>query len=296
MFCFHAEVLEGGEVEVGEGVVVGGAEGEVLAVLVAAAAEEDGHVAVVVGGGVTEIRGEEDHGFVEEFGAFELAEEVGPAVDGGLFDDGELVEFFGALSVVGEGVVGFFDAFERADGIAGAVEGDEAGGIGLEGEEDGVEEGAIDVGRAVTIGSGGHFDALGFRLVDPGFIGLKAELEFANGGEPFVEFFAVAGADLAFERFAFGTDDVHDGFSAAGDFGLLFFCLRAVFDEEGGEEFARVFDRGDHRSVFGVGGGAVVPGVENEGGKTGLVSEVLGHELIDRDGVFGIGAATHGTG
>ena len=112
MLGFHAEVLEGGEVEIGEGVVVGGVEGKVLAVFEAAAAEEDGHVAVVVRGSISKVGGEEGHGVVEEICSFELAEEVSPAVDGGLFDDGELVEFFGALAVVGEGVVGFFDPFE----------------------------------------------------------------------------------------------------------------------------------------------------------------------------------------
>ena len=52
---FHAEVLEHGEVEVGERVVVGLGKREVMAVFEAAAAEEDRHVAVVVGGGVAEV-------------------------------------------------------------------------------------------------------------------------------------------------------------------------------------------------------------------------------------------------
>lgn len=245
--------MEGGEVEVGEGVVVGGVEGEVAAVFETTAAEEDGHVAVVVRRGVSEIGGEDGHGVIEEIGGLELAEEVAPSVDGGFFDDGELLEFVAALSVVGEGVVGFIDAIEGSDIVGGTVEGDEAGGVGLKREEDGIEEGAVDVGRAVFVGRGGGFADLGFGLVDPGFIGFETEFEIADGGEPFVELFTVAGADLAFEGFGLGADDVHDGFAAACDFGFAFFGVGSVLDEEGGEEFTRVRDGGNHGAAFGVG-------------------------------------------
>ena len=44
-----------------------------------------------------------------------------------MLDDGELIEFFLALPVVGEGVVGFVDPFEGPHGVVGAVESGEAG-------------------------------------------------------------------------------------------------------------------------------------------------------------------------
>ncbi|MFT6577096.1 MAG: hypothetical protein ACJA16_005309 [Akkermansiaceae bacterium] len=180
VFGLHAEVLEGGEVEVGEGVVVGGVEGEVVTVLEAAAAEEDGHIAIVMRGSVAKVRGEDRHGVIEEAGSFEFAEEVGPAIDGGLLDDGELFEFVAALTVVRKGVVGFIDAIEGADVVRGAVEGDEAGGVGLEGEEDGVEEGAVDIRGVVLVGGGGGFADFGLWFVNPGFVGFEAELEVAD--------------------------------------------------------------------------------------------------------------------
>ncbi|MFT7304686.1 MAG: hypothetical protein ACI8UZ_003544 [Akkermansiaceae bacterium] len=180
VFGLHAEVLEGGEVEVGEGVVVGGVEGEVATVLEAAAAEEDGHIAIVMRGSVAKVRGEDRHGVIEEAGSFEFAEEVGPAIDGGLLDDGELFEFVAALTVVRKGVVGFIDAIEGADVVRGAVEGDEAGGVGLEGEEDGVEEGAVDIRGVVLVGGGGGFADFGLWFVNPGFVGFEAELEVAD--------------------------------------------------------------------------------------------------------------------
>jgi hypothetical protein len=180
VFGLHAEVLEGGEVEVGEGVVVGGVEGEVATVLEAAAAEEDGHIAIVMRGSVAKVRGEDRHGVIEEAGSFEFAEEVGPAIDGGLLDDGELFELVAALTVVRKGVVGFIDAIEGADVVRGAVEGDEAGGVGLEGEEDGVEEGAVDIRGVVLVGGGGGFADFGLWFVNPGFVGFEAELEVAD--------------------------------------------------------------------------------------------------------------------
>ena len=61
---FHSQALEHGKVKVGKGVVVGGVEGEVAAVFESATAEEDGHVTVVVGGGVAEVGGEDDLGVV----------------------------------------------------------------------------------------------------------------------------------------------------------------------------------------------------------------------------------------
>ncbi len=95
------------EVEVGEGVVVLLAESEVAAVFEAPACKEDGHVFVVVAGGVSKVGGEQGHGAVEEGGFLQFAEEVGPFVDDRLLHDGELVEFGLVFAVVGEPVVAF---------------------------------------------------------------------------------------------------------------------------------------------------------------------------------------------
>ena len=263
---------------------------------VATAAKENGHVPVVVGGGVSEVGGQQDHGVVEEVGPFELAKEVGPAVDGGFFDNRELVELVGTLAVVGKGVVGFIDSLERADRVAGAVEGDEAGGIGLQGQKDGVEEGPVDVGRAVAVRGGGCFADFGLGFVDPRFVGFEPELEFADGGEPFVELLAVAGADLALKGLGLGADNVHDGLSAFGDLSLTSFGLGGVFDKEGGEEFAGIVDRGKHGAAFGVGRRTLAGGIEDERGEAGFVAQILCHVLIERDRVRAVGAPAHGAG
>ena len=71
--------------------------------------------------------------------------------------------------------------------------------VGLKGEEEDVEEGAVDVGRAVTIGKSGGVADLGLGAVDPSFTGFEPGLEIANGSKPFVELVAISRADLALE-------------------------------------------------------------------------------------------------
>jgi len=66
--------------------------------------------------------------------------------------------------------------------------------------------------------------------------------------------------------------------------------MGAVVDKEGGEEFARVGNGGNHGAVRGVGRRVFAVGVDDERWEAGCVTEVLGHELVERDGVFGAGS------
>lgn len=101
-----------------------------------------------------------------------------------------------------------------------------------------------------------------------------------------VHLFAIARAKLAPELLRMTGDDIHDAAALLQAHGLALLVLRGVIDEELGEEFrGRVFGR-DHAAVLGVGGAIGSSEVEHKGGKTSLVSEVLGEELIDGDSVF----------
>jgi len=65
-----AEAVEELDVEIAEGRVLLRVEGEVLAVLEAAAGDEDRHVLVVVAAGVAEVASEHDDGAIQQRAAF----------------------------------------------------------------------------------------------------------------------------------------------------------------------------------------------------------------------------------
>lgn len=247
---FHAEVLQHREIEVWQRVIVGAAEGEVLTVFITPTTEEHRHVAIVVRRGVSEIGRQNYHGVINQVRALELAEKIAPAIDSGLLDDGKLFELLTALTVVGKRVVGFVDAFEGSHRVAGTVKRDKAGRVGLESHEDGIEEGAHNVGRVVTIRTGGSLADLGFWLVDQVFVGLKAQLQLTHRREPFIELLAVPRADLTLERFGLRTNNVHDRFSAAGDITLPLLGVRGIIDKKSRKKFAGVVDSRNHSSAF----------------------------------------------
>lgn len=125
--------LEQAHEEIGKRVVFLPIEGEVLAVIEATACEEDGHVTVIMGAGISEVRGEEDAGAVEHgaialLSFLELADEASPGLDEFAFDAGELVDLFFIAAVVAEAMVAIADALD-GDGssVAIEVEGDVTG-------------------------------------------------------------------------------------------------------------------------------------------------------------------------
>ncbi len=96
----------------------------------------------------------------------------------------------------------------------------------------------------------------------------------------------VAGAEFAFERVGLVPDDVEHALAAFDKFRLACLFFGGVVDEEFGEGFCDVLLRGDHGAVFRVGGAGGSACVKDKGREAGLVAEVFGHELVQRDGVF----------
>ena len=251
------------------------------------AGEEDGHVFIVVAGGVAQVGGEEHHGAVQHFGFLELAEEVAPLIDDGLFDNGELFELVLVFAVVGQSVVAFRDALDAPEfGVTGHVEGGKAGGVGLEGEGEDVEHGLDDFNGVVAVGLGGFGAGVGLGLVDPTGIHLEPGFQVAYTGEPGVELALVPRSEFAFEGFGFVANDVEHASPAFDEGGLAGLFLLGVVDEELGKDFGHALFGWYHGAIFRVGGAGGSTGVEDEGGEAGFMAEVLGHELVQGDGVF----------
>jgi len=90
-----------------------------LPMLKTAASEENRHVAIIVRGGVSKIRGEHDYRVIKEIGTFEFPQKISPTINRGLLNKRKLIEFLIAPSVVRQRVIGFIDPFERANCIVG---------------------------------------------------------------------------------------------------------------------------------------------------------------------------------
>lgn len=211
-------------------------------------------------------------------------------------DFGEGFEHTGVAAVVGEFVV-VFTAASEATGFAGPFEGDDAGGVGDEGE---VAEFHHDIdphGTVVAVaGLAAELEVLGFDLglwdIDPGFHARDAKFGFPNGGEVFLELCFVGGAEFCFEGFGVGGDAIEDGFffsvaTEGGGFGVV-----AIGNEESFEESLRAVFGGEGSAFavetqgMGMSGAAGAGAIGKlEGGEAGLSAVFFGHELIGGNGV-----------
>jgi hypothetical protein len=137
-------VLEHGNEEIAERFVVIAFEGVVLAVLEAAASEQNGEVGVVVLVRIAHVAAEENHRAVEEAGVVFVLR--GEALDEFAIEHHllavsvfELFHLFGRLTVMAEAVVAVGGAFIVVDLEGGCGKGidherNNARGVGLEGE------------------------------------------------------------------------------------------------------------------------------------------------------------------
>lgn len=258
-----------------------------------AAGEDEGEVAEVVGVGVAEVAAEQDHGVVEEvavafFFGFEVGEEGVEGVELGAFDESELVDFFGVLTVVGKIVVVDGDAGDRGDVAALADEqGDESGAVGLQSEGKEVEEELHATDGVGFIGDvlGGAGVNVGFGFLHPVFGFVKTLFHLADGSKIFVELFAVGMADAAGEPFGVFADGVHDAAAFLEFAHLAVDFAGTAVEEKFGEDFGGSGFAGDHDAATGVALAAGVVGAEDEGGVAGFEADFFGDELVDGDGV-----------
>jgi hypothetical protein len=298
---FEPEVLEVGDEEVGEGWSFFGGEGEVLAVFEVSTGGDDGEVAVVVAGGVSEVGAGEDGGLIEEgvvafFDLVEAGHEFGEEAHFLEFDEGEFFDLLFVAAVMAEVVPVFIDSFQSGDVVAaGAAEGDEAGGIGAEGEEDEVIHElhiADEIGAVFDIARGLSVDG-GFGELGPFFLNDEAFFKFANTGEVLVEGLVVFATELAGDVVGLLTDEIHNTLAVFDLAHAGRFLFGVAIEEESGEETGGPGLGRDADAGAGVGEPGVVGG-EGEGRDAGEVADAFGGELVERDGVFKAGLAGMG--
>ena len=266
-----------------------------------AAGGDDGEVAVVVAGGVAEVGAGEDGGLVEEgvvafFDFIEAGHEFGEETHFLEFDEGELFDLLFVAAVVAEVVPVFIDTFQGGDVVAaGSAEGDEAGGVGAEGEEDEVIHElhiADEIGAVFDIARGLSVDA-GFGELGPLFLNDEAFFKFANAGEVLVEGLVIFAAEFSGDVSGLLTDEIHNTLAVfdLAEAGRFFFGV--AIEEESGEETGGPGLGRDANAGAGVGKPGVV-GREGERRDAGEMADALGGVLVERDGVFKAGLAGMG--
>ena len=218
----------------------------------------------------------------------------------------EIAPAVGFLDVVGQavGVVETDGPSEQILGSPGVFPahhvGGDACGITEEGEEDEFVDG-LKVGSAIA---DGNFEIqvvgidCGKGRIDPLFGFMQLDLGIADRVEVLLERFAVADRELAVERVDVGDEEVESAF-AAGKFVTGFPSLG---DEEEIKDFLGSVDRGDGaaflvegRSVSGPGCASPGIGGKDERRVAGVVADVCGDDLIERDRVF-VGSFASGFG
>ena len=225
-----------------------------------------------------------------------------------MLDLGDFGHEFGLVLVVGNVVVAFGDA-DFAEGAVGAVggghEADDAGGVGLEGEQHQVVHDpnvfAVfdgDPGGCVHARILWQAEALGF---------LDADFEFAHAGEVLVEFLLIARAELGLHGAGVVADEVEDGpllllareeqgVALAGGAGAKEPLEKEPWVALGREGRVRrgpgeVVLVGAGVAVVAVAGFADRVGGDLEGGETGEVPDLARDELVDGDAVADVGLA-----
>ena len=157
-----------------------------------------------MGVGVAHAAAEEDHGIVEE-GAigvglgFHLFEETGEVNHLVQFEDEEVFDLVFFFAVVGKTVVAGIDTEVAGFEVAANFEGSNAGGMGLQSQEDEIVEKREIVWH---VGVDRLFDgSLGLVDVRPLFLEFQLFLYMANGGKVFIEFFLIGFAQFALQGF-----------------------------------------------------------------------------------------------
>jgi hypothetical protein len=295
-----AHILQHGNEEVAERLVVIPLEGEVLAVLKAAAGEEDGKVGVVVDVGISKVAAVEDHGAVEEaLSAFlfvgEVADEFPKKCHVLAVGGFELLHLFLLLPVVAEVVVGFSGRLlsgerkhRRSEGID--HQRDDPCAVGFEGKLRDAEHevellkeelAVVDVGWRGLCGEG-------LWALLPFAGGLQALLHFAHGGEVLVEAGFVHAAKRAAESPGLGIERVEDTASLFEPEELFFHVLGTALNEH--------LIKQSGRAILGWQQGAIARPREAavrfldvyakvQRGETRHLAELFGGVLIERDAV-----------
>lgn len=198
---------------------------------------------------------------------------------------------------MGEGVIALADTERAAFEVAADFKRGDAGGIGLEGERDEIVEDG-EIGNEIGVF---RFVDVGFRFWDVGPLFAESDLflHVTKRGEILVEFFAVAVAELAGERFGVAVNGIKDRcleielIGAAGDVGGI------VRSEEFAEEFVGRGDRRDAcaaaRPTHHAAAVEAVLGSDGEGGKAGGAPNGFSGALIDADVALGHRFGVHAT-
>ena len=265
-----------------------------LPVAEAAACHEHRHVAVVVIGGVAEVAGEQHGGAVEQAGAVvvagsQVAEEGTPGGNDGFLDNCELGEFLFIAPVVAEVVVAVVDTGQRDHASAATeVVGDVAGGVGLQREANHVAHQHLSPDEVVGIADIDRFGGVDVRLgaAGPCCRCLQPTFEFTDTCFIGIEPVAVASTEFATKAAGVIRHEIHDASPLEQPLRLTCLLSRRVVYEELHVEPARRGLRRNHAPLFGVGRAVAAAAGEHERGEAGVVSAVLGHELIERDAVF----------
>lgn len=296
---FEAHALHDGQEEVAEkgsricGIVA--IDGVVGAVFEGTACEKDGEAAIVMGVRIAHSAAVEDGGGIEERLAvhigfvLQVAEEVTEASDVLGPDAIEFGDLGGVVAVVGEAVVAGAEFF-AIDGedlpLSGDEKGDDAGGIGFQRQGHEIIHQGFTFEREVG-GDGivfGKFEVDCWRWdVEPLALFLDLLFDIANGGEVFLQFFRVAGADGFFQGAGFLEDDIKDTPVAVED--VFHACFVGVRAKEFSEEHAGSADGGKRDPFLGKAHLAFAGGTasELEGIEAGFVSDVAGDDLVEGD-------------
>ncbi len=216
--------------------------------------------------------------------AFHTSDEVGELADVEFVDLAELLEFVGALLVVGKAVMALGDA-ERGEGVSAGLGGKHEGGdrsaACLEGQHHEVAH-----QPHVLLVIGGHSG--GQRRIGAGGETLErrdAPLDLADGGEVFVELAPVALAEVALQTAGVIHDEVEDAaLLAVANRAALGGLLLAAAAEHAFEHEARIA-LGRHGLAFGAPRevelvGATVAGVAVAGLARGIAAEFEGRQAV----------------
>ena len=244
---FDAEMLEHADVEIAERWRAVGIEGEVLSVTEAAAGKKGGQILGGVTAAIAEVAAEEDGGAVEQasagvFGLTEFCQQATQGLERFGFDDLELRQFRGVFAMMRKVVVAESDAFDGwGEGVAGQHDGDEPGGVGLEGEVAEIKEQARasdEVGGVGDVRGRLGID-FGFGRACPALVIDHAHLQLADAGEVFVELFTVLMTDFGAEGTGLRLQVVEDAAPVIEALELGADAVAFAFEKEPGEDLGR---------------------------------------------------------
>ena len=132
---------------------------------------------------------------------------------------------------------------------------------------------------------GGCSIDLGLWLVRPGLGRHQPLLELANRREILVELVPIGGADAAREALHLVLHGVHDALSLAELVDLLLHLGRRAIEEEPGKHARRAAFGGNHHAAAGV-REARRAGAQHQRRKPRLQADLLGRQLVERDGIL----------